>query len=335
MREARVYRFNPEMASDSAFMPGALDMLVPGNLGRVLDPRRTPVRVAEVRPDTGFFVLEILDFEDRGARWEIPFESVAGYQFAREARRATGADVAAYAEAIRRLDQPLEIPVNPSRRASTLARLAVLTRDATTWLSAHARFHGLAQVLSAVDVEGPKALREDLERFMDAHQLSDVEAALATQYVRNPHAGEMVKGHRIVLAELGLVSYAGKTVRDPGLFDHGWSRDARAEHIMRRLSFLRALFASEGVGHLVLHRGVSCEGPPHPVRNDTFVSTTFRKDVALAHFMERDRMNTGILIRQIVPVERLFMSYLETGPMNQQYKEAEAVLFVEAGNPLF
>ena len=33
-----------------------------------------------------------------------------------------------------------------------------------------------------------------------------IEEAFAEQYVRNPNSGELVKGHAIVLAELGLVT---------------------------------------------------------------------------------------------------------------------------------
>ena len=36
--------------------------------------------------------------------------------------------------------------------------------------------------------------------------LWDIEEAFAEQYVRNPNSGELVKGHAIVLAELGLVT---------------------------------------------------------------------------------------------------------------------------------
>src|SRR5918994_1258098 len=48
-----------------------------------------------------------------------------------------------------------------------------------------------------------------------------------------------------------------------------------------------------------------------------------------------DRATTGVLLRQVVPVERLFMTYLETGAMNRHYKEAEAVLTFEPGTRLF
>jgi predicted 2-oxoglutarate/Fe(II)-dependent dioxygenase YbiX len=39
-----VLQFNPNMAPDSAFVPGTLKHLVVGNRGRLMDPRRTPIR---------------------------------------------------------------------------------------------------------------------------------------------------------------------------------------------------------------------------------------------------------------------------------------------------
>ena len=71
-----VYLDNPDMPPDSDFEPGEHCHLVGGNKARLLDPRRTPVSVIEVRLDTGTFVIRIDDFEDKGATWEIPFEGV-------------------------------------------------------------------------------------------------------------------------------------------------------------------------------------------------------------------------------------------------------------------
>jgi len=39
--------------------------------------------------------------------------------------------------------------------------------------------------------------------------------------------------------------------------------------------------------------------------------------------------------RQPVPVGRMFMTYLETGAMNRQFREAEAILLEDPHNPLF
>jgi len=55
----------------------------------------------------------------------------------------------------------------------------------------------------------------------------------------------------------------------------------------------------------------------------------------MSHFAGRDPTNTGVLLRQSVPVERIFMSFLETVQMNRQFKEAEAILLYDEGNKVF
>jgi hypothetical protein len=84
-----IHQFNSDMAPDTDFLPGTLVHLVPGNRGRMLDPRRTPIQILALRPEFGTFVWEILDFEDRGAHWELPFEKVVRFQFARESLSAS------------------------------------------------------------------------------------------------------------------------------------------------------------------------------------------------------------------------------------------------------
>lgn len=43
-----VYRFDPDRRPDSEFQQGALSLLVSGNEGRLLDARRTPMRIVGV-----------------------------------------------------------------------------------------------------------------------------------------------------------------------------------------------------------------------------------------------------------------------------------------------
>jgi hypothetical protein len=170
---------------------------------------------------------------------------------------------------------------------------------------------------------------------MQSRDLWDLEDAFAGRYVSGPHSGELVKGHRIVIAELGLVPYVGKMVRDPGLFDDRWRREGRAGHILARLAFVSALFRRLGHSEPTLYRGMSINGSLHAFRNDTFVSATFSREVAESHFDCGGPGATGILYRQSVPVERVFMTYLETIHMNRQFREAEAVLLYEGATRTF
>ena len=45
----------------------------------------------------------------------------------------------------------------------------------------------------------------------------------------------------------------------------------------------------------------------------------------------RDPARSGVIYRQPVPVERVFMTYLETAAMNERFQESEAVLLYEEG----
>src|SRR6266568_1113191 len=88
-----VYQFNSDMLPDTYFHPGDLKYIVPGNEGRWLDPRRTPIR---------------------GARWEVQLESVDRCQFAQGSAEASQDDSALYKETISRLDRQLEIAAEPT-----------------------------------------------------------------------------------------------------------------------------------------------------------------------------------------------------------------------------
>ena len=129
-----VYQFNPDMLPDTSFHPGNIRYIVPGNEGRLLDTRRTPLRVLDVKRTSGFFVVEILDFEDKGACWELPLERVDRCQFAQGSAEACKADVKLYTEIILRLDRPLIIPANPHHQAKSETSITSLRKDVGTWL---------------------------------------------------------------------------------------------------------------------------------------------------------------------------------------------------------
>lgn len=75
------FQSDPDRVPDTEFEPGELHHLCVGNEGRLLDFRRTPVRIEKLSHETGLATLQILAFEDRGALWDLPFEEVAMYQF--------------------------------------------------------------------------------------------------------------------------------------------------------------------------------------------------------------------------------------------------------------
>ncbi len=151
----------------------------------------------------------------------------------------------------------------------------------------------------------------------------------------NPNSGELVKGHRIVLAEMGLSPYEGKVIRDRTLFDEPWTKQRRTAHILARMAFIQEVFSGAGYDHVVLYRALNTEGSLRPARNASFTSATFSREVAESLFASRPDTNTAVLYRQPVPIERLFMTYIETEPMNRQFKEAEAILLADPGSRAF
>lgn len=331
-----VYQFNPDAPADDAFEPGRLAHLVVGNACRLLDPRRTPFTVIAIKPVTGTFIARIDDFEDKGATWEVPFEDVHKYQFALGSDYAGAHAVQTFEAAARKFDHQLVIACDQDAARTSAREIDAARVDAAHWIARHSKFvTSNAELPDPATRRGSETLCDDLLRYLTDLNLAEMEQVVAEQYVRNPDSGEIIKGHRIVLAEMGLVPFAGKIVRDPDTFAGVWSRMSRREHIVRRLNFLRALFESLGMSHVTLFRGLNTTGAIEPPRNFTFTSATFDPAVAQSHFNVGEANSTRALFRQRVPVERLFMTYLETSAMNERYLEAEAVLLWDGGNSLF
>jgi hypothetical protein len=165
--------------------------------------------------------------------------------------------------------------------------------------------------------------------------LAELERAFAQTYVSNPASGEVVKGHAIVLAEMGLCPFAGTLVRDPGLFDGAGARERRRAHILARLAFLAELTALLGADELELYRAIAGEAELGPARPASLLAASFSREVAMAHFDGGPATRFALVMRQRVPAGRLFMSFLETAAMSGRYAEAEAVLIGAPGAALF
>ena len=122
--EDRVYAVSPGPICDVGFVGGELGHLVPGNQGRMLDPRRTPLEVTEVNSARGSFVVRVCAFEDTGAQWELPLSGVGVLQFPAGARCASDREVARLRKALERFDRELVLEPGPEARKACLASLA-------------------------------------------------------------------------------------------------------------------------------------------------------------------------------------------------------------------
>ncbi len=322
-----IYQKADRPRPDSDFEPGRPDHLVPGVRGRLLDPRRTPVSVVEVRPATGFVLIRVEGFEDDGAIWEIPLEDVGHFQFEADGPRASDADVVGMRAAIERLAGEHVIEARRVDRLRTEAHIAERQAAAGRWLRQSSRFLAEGRTLpDPATRRGDPRLTGDLEAWLREQGLWDIESNFARTFVSNPRSGEVVKGHRIVLAELGLAGYTGSVVRDPATFEGAWARQRREAHIVARMAFVRALFECLGRSALTLWRGASMAGRLEARPGRTFVSTSFDTAVARSHFDAGAADWTHVLVRQDVPIGRVFMTYLETAAMNSVFLEAEAVV---------
>jgi hypothetical protein len=300
-----IYEHDASAAPEAEFAPGRLADLVPGNRGRLLDPRRTPVTVVSLRVETGQFTLRVDAFEDAGAEWEVAFEDIGRFQFARGG--ATRADDAELRAAVARFDRPLVIDVGPAPPADTLTRLLAEREAAREFVLP------LPPLDSYVaERMGEPALWRALEAFLASRDALAVERALAAQLVSNPWSGELVKGHAIVLAELGLCPFRGRVVRDPATFAGDFTRARRAEHSLARLAFVAELFGDP----VTVFRGA------REPETTSLVSASFSRAVAAANLAGR----AGELVEWRVPAERLFMTFMETEAMNRGYREAEVLV---------
>jgi len=328
------YQHDPEAAPDTDYEPGRLDLLVAGTRGRMLDPRRTPVVVVGLGDGVGFFEVEVAAFEDRGARWSIALEDVDHFQFEQGSPRLPPAAVADLERLRDRVERPLAIGVDPEVERVTRGRLDELCANARDWLGSVARFSEDPR-FDFTSSSGREDLAEDLSGFMSSHGLAEVEEAFATAYVSNPQSGDIVRGHEIMAARLGLCPYEGKALRDPGATDGIWSDEIRASHLLHRLAFVAGAYRLAGFEQVTLYRAMAFQGPVQPPRYHSFLSATFARSVAEELTAGGGKVTSAVLYRQLVPVERLLMTYQETAAMNRHFLESEALLLADPENLVF
>lgn len=324
-----IYRYDPLAAPDREFEPGTLAHLVPGNAGRMLDPRRTPVTIIDVDQALGTFELRVEDFEDRGARWRLPAEDVPGFQFARGSRRAGARTIEGLERVVARFAGTLEIAADPDAAVETEGALAAERARIAPLLARRLALRDIDLADRAARREGSPEATAAIAELLQLAGLASLEREFAGTHVSNPASGEMVKGHSIVLAEMGLCPFEGRPVRDPALFEGERGRAERRAHILLRLAFLAELAALLGLERVDLHRGAASREPLETERRPSFVAASFSREVALAHL--RSGAEFTSIASGSVPVSRLFMTFLETPEMNAPYREAEALLIAGPG----
>lgn len=192
------------------------------------------------------FVAIVRAFEDAGARWELPLSAVGALQFPRDARRATDSDVARLRKSLERFDRDLVIDPEPMAGQDCLRALGRRRAEVAKWLSGRPEPLQVELAAHIESREGSPVLYELVEEFFAERGLDELESSFSTTFVSNPGSGEVVKGHAMVAAKLGLCPYRGKVPRDPKLFSGAWSRRRRAEHLLWRLALTQELWRTLG-----------------------------------------------------------------------------------------
>jgi hypothetical protein len=335
MAPSKIHQSEKNMAPDSDFIPGDIELLSEGNACRLLDPRRTPGVIERLMDDCAMFRWRISNFEHKGKCWDLPAEDVVNYQFSKAAARLDPGRVESLRAAIWDLQKPLVIDAPDGVREETETEIAVAQREITGWLESESRFLASREGIKIDSRDGPQSLADDLKRYMASVGMEKIEKKTAGGVVLNPNSGEWVKGMEIVLAELGLVRYQSKVTRTQGVFEGLGEKEQRRRYLLHRLGFVRACFGLLGIQEITLYRGGKIEEgrikPP-----SVFASYTFSLEVArsFCDFDRDSRFKQSYLIKRAIPVERVFMTYLETGAMNENYKEAEALVLPEENDVL-
>ena len=323
------------MLPDEEFLPGALEYLVEGNQCRLLDGRRTPGFIEKVFYEYAMFRWRITAFEHKGKYWDLPAEWAERAQFASDSLVLAESEVQALKRKIVLYSQELLVEADPILSAEADRKLPIAQEHATQWLKENSSFFRRQMTLDFTSRTGSEVLAGDLKNFLDAVGLLELEELTAETYVLNPNSGEWIKGIEIMMAEMGLVTYRDKHPRTPDIFDGLGAKDLRIKYIIHRIAFVRAYFHLLGIDEVVLYRGMKTETELKNVER-RFISCSFDIEVAreLANFERDPRFRNSALAKFVLPVERLWMTYLETAEMNHDYKEAEAVILASDEAPL-
>lgn len=325
-----LHQSDDNMRNDNEFISGTYKFLSEGNKCRLLDGRRTEGYIGAVEPETGMYRWHITKYEDTGKYWDMPFGSITSFQFEVESQQISDTLAEHYEIIESTFDKVLSIP----RDAQMLDMHQPIINQAKT--EALNFFHSMSEYFSSnekLDFDkqiGSVALARDLEKFLELSGVLALEKRTQMLMVLNPDSGEWIKGLKITAAKMGLCAYDGKISRTKDIFEGMGSIENRTRYLSYRLGFIQAYFEMLGMNEVVVYRGMSTQND-WMSRKRSFLHCTFNYEVAAAFsdFKRNSDYRHAYILKATVPVEKLFMTYLETDAMNRQYKEAEAILFYE------
>jgi len=333
-----IYQYNKNKLPDREFFSGEIAFLVEGNRCRLLDGRRTPGVIGEYNDESAMFRWQIADFEDKGKYWEVPAEGIVRYQFTKDAKKLDIKRIKEINSSIKKYQKMLMIKIVEKKKRQTEVEIQKAERSISNWLKNNSTFFKNQERLNFKSRKGSASLAKDFTRYMKSVGMKAIEQRTAEIIVLNPNSGEWIKGMAIVLAEMGLVPYKDKIPRTRDIFEGLGKKDKRRNYLIHRLAFVRACFHLLDIKDVTLYRGMSTEqewGKRASAR--IFISFTLNPKIAKAYcvFSRDSDFKHSYFLKRTFPVERLFMTYLETAAMNMQYKEAEAFVLYNKEDSIF
>lgn len=165
---------------------------------------------------------------------------------------------------------------------------------------------------------------------MQSYGLYELEKETAEQYLLNPYSGEWIKGLKITMAEMGLISYSGTYPRKKETSAKLATKEKQVAYIIARTAFLRSIFKLKGITEVPLFRGMSSEIDFFETPQ-TLVSTTFSAATAMefSNLKQSSNARSAYCVKFTCPVDQLFMTFFETRQFNERYKEQEAIIFYD------
>lgn len=323
-----IHQHNINALSDDKFVDGEIKYIVNQNQCRLLDGRRTPGYIEAYFEETAMFRWRITDFEDKGNYWDLPAEDIKSFQILKHSKELKIEDVNKITEKINLFNKAIVIQANKTNRKITESKINIAERNISDWLKSNFGELLIKQAIDLNSKEGNKELIKGIKAYMKSIEMDHIEERTASEIVLNPNS-EWLKGIKMILAELGIVNYKNKVLREEKIFSDVGGKERIIEYIVNRIAYVRAYFKLLNIDEVILYRGMSTEYEWMKCYEKSLTSWTFSLEVALS-FADLDKNNkykNGYVLKRSVPIENVFMTYLETESMNKQYKECEAILF--------
>lgn len=329
-----IHQQNKHKKDDRLYTIGTLKYLVKDNACVLLDGRRTPGVIETIDLDSGMFTWRILDFEDKGKCWELPFEHITQFQFLDDAYQNDASVIDRFEEIIKQKQISLNIEIDMNTQKQTLEDIHLVKENMLSWMDKESEYFKYNNKLDWTSQKENSLLSKDLKNYLKQHHLLYLEEETTDQFCLNPQSGELIKGMMICLAELGLVNYQGFKTRKASTFLPPYDKDTRKSYLIHRLAFVQAMLEKAGQDELMVYRGMTSE-VQFKAFNRPLISTTAHLETAQAFFDDsiNQKHKSAYLIKLNIPSSHILMTYLETPAFSRQYLEQEVIIINKDGLP--